>query len=176
MRLMKRFAPAAFLAALPLLLLWAAEEENQPWKRPVGYAPKQPIAYSHKTHVALGLKCNGCHTASGEGFQMSFPKEAFCMGCHSSVKTDSPEIAKLAEAAKTKTPIAWERVYRTMDIVWFSHASHVKEAKIECAECHGDVAQMTVVSKFRPLNMKDCMDCHAERNANNGCDFCHASQ
>jgi len=172
---MKKFALAVLLAALPLLLLFAAEEDREPWKRPVGYAPKQPIAYSHKTHLALGLKCNGCHTAAGDGFQMGFPKEAFCMGCHSSVKTDSPEIAKLAEAARTKNPVPWARVYRTMDIVWFSHASH-KDAKIECGECHGDVAQMSVVTKFRALNMKDCMDCHAERQAPNGCDFCHASQ
>lgn len=174
---MKRPVLFVLLAALPLLSVFADDELKTD---PVGYAPAQPIAYSHKTHLALGLKCNGCHsmkpTEAGEGFAMGFPKEAFCMGCHSSVKKDSPEIAKLAKAAADKKAVEWIRVYRLMPIVWFNHASHTQEAKIECAACHGDVASMAVTTKARVLNMKDCMDCHAERNAPNGCDFCHASQ
>ena len=88
---MKRALFLMLLAALPLLVVFADEELKTD---PVGYAPAQPIAYSHKTHLALGLKCNGCHamkpTEAGEGFSMGFPKEAFCMGCHTSVKKDSP--------------------------------------------------------------------------------------
>jgi predicted CXXCH cytochrome family protein len=174
---MRRAFTIMLAAALPLLLLMADEVLHTD---PVGYTPKQPIAYSHKTHLALGLKCAGCHamkaTEAGEGFAMGFPKEAFCMGCHSTVKKDSPEIVKLAKAASDKKPVEWARVYRLMPIVWFNHGSHIDEAKIECAACHGDMASMSVTSKARLLNMKDCMDCHAERGAPNGCDSCHAAQ
>jgi hypothetical protein len=174
---MSRIVLIILAMALPLVL-GAADED--PKRDPVGYAPAQPIAYSHKTHLALGLKCSACHamkvTESEEGFRMGFPKEAFCMDCHSSVKKESPEIAKLAKAAADKKPVEWKRVYRLMPIVWFSHGVHVQDGKIDCRTCHGDVASMAVTSKARILNMKDCMDCHAERSAPNGCDTCHANQ
>ena len=175
---MTRFVLITLATAVLLVLLGTADEGSK--TDPVGYAPTQPIAYSHKTHLALALKCSTCHSTkdseADEGFTMGFPKEAFCMGCHSSIKKDSPEIARLAKAAADKKPIEWKRVYRLMPIVWFSHAVHVQDANIECSTCHGDLASMTVTSKARILNMKDCMDCHAKSNAPNGCDSCHASQ
>ena len=164
--------------ALPMVLI--AITDGVPKTDPVGYAPAQPIAYSHKAHLALGLKCSGCHALNdaeaGEGFTMGFPKEAFCMSCHSTVKKDSQEIGKLAKAAADKKAVEWKRVYRLMPIVWFSHAVHVQDGNIECGTCHGDMASMTVTTKARALNMKDCMDCHAEHSAPNGCDTCHATQ
>ncbi|MCC7233786.1 MAG: cytochrome c3 family protein [Bryobacterales bacterium] len=170
----------AILIAAAVLLPLTAFADDELKTDPVGYAPAQPIAYSHKTHLALGLKCNVCHamkpTEAGEGFAMGFPKESFCMGCHTTIKKDSPEIAKLAKAAADKKAVEWVRVYRLMPIVWFNHAAHTQTAKIACAACHGEVAGMAVTTKARVLNMKDCMDCHAERGAPNGCDFCHAAQ
>jgi len=164
--------------ALPVVLLAATDQS--PKTDLVGYAPAQPIAYSHKTHLALGLKCDLCHSMKSsqaeEGFTMGFPKETFCMSCHSVVKKDSPEILKLAKAAADKKGVEWKRVYRLMPIVWFSHAVHVQEGKIECHTCHGDVASMAVTTKVRALNMKDCIDCHAKSSAPNGCDTCHATQ
>jgi len=175
---MTRVVLTILAAALAMVLTRTSDEV--PKTDPVGYAPPQPIAYSHKTHLALELKCNSCHGVKGpeedEGFTMGFPKEDFCMGCHSSIKKDSPEIIKLAKAAADKKPVEWKRVYRLMSIVWFSHSAHVQEGNIECRTCHGDMASMSVTSKARVLNMKDCMDCHAERSAPNGCDTCHATQ
>jgi hypothetical protein len=175
---MARVVLIILAAAVLLVLLGAADESFK--TDPVGYAPAQPIAYSHKTHLALGLKCRACHgikdPEADEGFTMGFPSEAFCMSCHSSIKKDSQEIVKLARAAADKKAVDWKRVYRLMPIVWFSHAVHVQDGKIECGTCHGDVASMAVTSKARVLNMKDCMDCHAERTAPNGCDTCHATQ
>jgi Cytochrome c7 and related cytochrome c len=175
---MGRLVLIILAAALMLVLIGAADEGSK--TDPVGYTPTQPIAYSHKTHLALGLKCSGCHAmrdaeADG-GFTMGFPKEAFCMSCHSSIKKDSPEIAKLATAAADKKAVEWKRVYRLMPIVWFSHAVHVQDGKIKCGTCHGDMASMAVTSKARILNMKDCMDCHAERSTPNGCDTCHTTR
>jgi hypothetical protein len=159
------------------LLLAAQQKEYRAKDEKVPGDPvKQPIAYSHKTHVAMGLKCRTCHTIPGEGYEAAYPKEEFCMGCHSSVKKDSPEIQKLAEAAAKKQPVAWVRIYEVPDFVWFNHLSHAEDAKIGCDQCHGDVAQRDVLFKEKSTSMNACMACHAAKKAPNACDFCHATQ
>jgi hypothetical protein len=160
-----------------ILALAAQQKEYKPKEEKIPGDPvTQPIAYSHKKHVAMGLKCANCHTMPGDGFLATYPKESVCMGCHSSVKTDSPEIQKLAAFAAKKESVPWARVYRVPDIVWFNHAVHVKEAKAECATCHGEVAQRDVLFQEKSTSMNSCMACHAQHGAPNGCDFCHASQ
>jgi len=160
-----------------VLALAAQQKEYKPKEEKIPGDPvSQPIAYSHKKHVAMGLKCTNCHTMPGDGFLATYPKESVCMGCHSSVKTDSPEIQKLAAFAAKKESVPWVRVYRVPDIVWFNHAVHVKEAKAECTTCHGDVAQRDVLFQEKSTSMNSCMACHAQHGAPNGCDFCHASQ
>jgi hypothetical protein len=136
-------------------------------------APPQPIPFSHKKHVALGVKCLDCHPIRQPGFAAGFPKEATCMGCHLTMKTDSPSIQKLAEFNKAKKPVPWVKVYRVPDYVWFSHEVHHREAKLECAECHGPVAQRDVIAKEKSTSMNACMDCHRQKNASNECDVCH---
>jgi hypothetical protein len=167
------------ISATALLLAaacWAQKEYKPKEEKLPGPPVPQPIAYSHKTHVALGLKCTGCHTIPGEGFQATYPKEAFCMGCHTTIKKESAEIRKLAAFAAKKEPVTWARIYQLPDIIWFSHAAHVKDAKIDCNVCHGDVPQRDVLFKEKSISMNSCMDCHARQKAPNGCDVCHASQ
>jgi hypothetical protein len=112
----------------------------------------------------------------GEGFQATVPKESFCMGCHTKVKSDSPEIQKLAKFAKEKQPVPWVRIYRVPDMVWFSHVLHVKDAELPCSACHGDVGTRDVLFQEKSISMSTCMDCHARMQAANGCDTCHPSQ
>lgn len=139
--------------------------------------PDQPLPFSHKTHVNVAaMKCLDCHAIKDPGFQAGIPKEAVCMSCHVSVKKESPAIQKLAGFAKAKTPAPWAKIYSVPDYVWFSHAVHVKDAKLECASCHGPVAERDVLFKEKPTNMFSCMACHSSRGANNGCDVCHNSQ
>jgi hypothetical protein len=109
------------------------------------WAADQPIAYSHKKHVAMGLQCKGCHTMPGDGEAATFPKESLCMGCHAGVKKDSPEILKLAEFARKKEPVPWVRLYKLPDFVWFSHKVHVE--RTSCERCHGPVAEREVLKK-----------------------------
>src|ERR1700722_9470211 len=63
-------------------------------------APEQPIAYSHKTHVALGLKCRDCHPNPDPGEHMTFPATSKCLACHTTIAKDKPAIQKLAGFAK----------------------------------------------------------------------------
>jgi hypothetical protein len=170
---MKRILAVTLLAAL----LSAQKPTPPPVEEQLPKPPPdQPIPFSHKTHVGTGVKCLDCHPIRGDGFQAGFPRETACMGCHVSVKSDSPHVKKLAEAAKSKTPISWARIYTVPDYVWFSHATHAVDKKIECAYCHGPVAEREVLFKEKPTNMHSCMQCHARHGAPNGCDFCHNTQ
>jgi hypothetical protein len=135
-------------------------------------ADPQPVPYSHKTHLAMGLKCNACHKNPDPGEAMGFPSEAFCMGCHRSVKSESPHIQKLAAASTDKQPLPWVRIYHLPQFVYFSHRVHTK-AGATCENCHGAVRERDVLFKEVNLNMKACMACHAEKNARNDCNTCH---
>ncbi len=134
---------------------------------------EQPIPYSHKTHVALGLQCRDCHRIADPGFAAGYPSEATCMACHAAVKIESPHIQKLATFSANGQPVPWNRVYRVPDFVWFSHASHVEDASVGCETCHGEVASRDVLFQEEPTTMASCMECHARHSAPNDCDFCH---
>lgn len=164
------------LAAVALGLVAQQKEYKAKDEKIPGDPVAQPIAYSHKKHVAMGLKCTNCHTMPGDGFLATYPKESVCMGCHTSIKKDSPEIQKLAAFAAKKEAVPWKRVYQVPDIVWFNHAVHVKDVKAECSECHGNVAERDVLFQEKSTSMTSCMECHAKHGAPNGCDFCHSSQ
>ncbi len=134
-------------------------------------AAEQPIPYSHKKHIALGLECVGCHAMPGKGEAATFPAETVCMQCHAAVKRDSAAIQKLAAFVKEKKPVPWVRVYKLPNYVWFSHKVHSSSAA--CAKCHGDVAARDVMVKEKPIDMNSCMNCHDEEKASNECNVCH---
>ncbi len=56
------------------------------WRLPdnqQGYAPVQPIAYSHRLHAGeLGIDCQFCHTAAEHGRHAGIPSTDVCMKCH----------------------------------------------------------------------------------------------
>jgi hypothetical protein len=90
-----------------------------------GYAPEQPIPFSHKLHAGeMGLDCQYCHTQPEKGRQATVPSLNICMNCHSQVKKrvgadeDSPHLAKLREHFEKGEPVAWTRVYDLPDYVY----------------------------------------------------------
>ena len=69
------------------ILLWGG---FSPRTLAVGYAPKQPIPYSHRLHVGeLGMDCRYCHNTVETAARAAIPPVATCMNCHASVKTES---------------------------------------------------------------------------------------
>ena len=136
------------------------------------YSQQQPVPYSHKKHLALGLKCGSCHRNADPGEEMGYPAETFCMSCHQAVKTESPHIQKIAAAAKEKKPIPWVRVYRLPAFVYFSHRVHI-QAGATCERCHGPVRERDVVTKEVSQDMRSCMACHTASKARNDCGTCH---
>src|ERR1700680_3076596 len=104
-------------------------------------APVQPIPYSHKLHLALGLECKTCHTNPDPGKLMTFPATSTCMSCHSAVAKSKPAIQKLAGFSKSQQDVPWVRVYAVLPGVNWTHRKHL-DAGMKCETCHGQVAQM----------------------------------
>ncbi len=125
-----------------------------------GYEPAQPVAYSHALHAGeFGMNCRYCHFGAAQSRHAGVPPAQLCMGCHEQVKKDAPEVLKVAQALRDGKPIAWTRVHRMPDFVWFSHQSHVA-AGLECQKCHGEVQTFVRVRQVETMTMGWCLDCH----------------
>ncbi|MDR8393219.1 cytochrome c family protein [Aliifodinibius sp. S!AR15-10] len=127
----------------------------------VGYAPQQPVDYSHKIHAGqLGLDCQYCHTEVFNSKQANVPPTQTCMNCHSQIDSQRPEeIQKIRDSWNSGEPIEWVRVHNLPDYAYFSHEAHVNVG-VGCESCHGRVDKMDVVSQQEPLSMSWCLDCH----------------
>ncbi|MFN3327124.1 MAG: cytochrome c3 family protein [Bryobacteraceae bacterium] len=160
----------ATLLLVTLALLAASQVPAPKTARP---APEQPLPFSHKTHVANGLKCAECHTMPDPGDFATLPKTDTCMKCHVAIKKDSPHIAKLADFHTRKRPIPWAPVYRIPDWVMFSHIRHTAIEGVTCETCHGPVHQRDVLRREKDLSMAACMECHRVKGASLDCLYCH---
>jgi hypothetical protein len=138
-------------------------------------APTQPIPYSHKIHLALGLECLGCHTNPNAGRTMTFPETATCMKCHAAVASKKPSIEKLAQYNKSGAAVPWIRVYTLLPGVAWNHRKHL-DAGVKCETCHGEVSQMSVMTNVKSLTSMDgCLDCHKLHHAKTACVTCHSA-
>ncbi len=132
-----------------------------------GYAPKQPIPFSHKLHAGkYKIDCNYCHTGVNKSKSANIPSANICMNCHNQIKTESPNLKPLYEAVKNNKPIEWVRVHNLPDHAYFNHSQHVKVGGIQCQQCHGPVQEMEVVQQYSPLTMGWCINCHRETPVN----------
>ncbi|MFM8451197.1 MAG: cytochrome c3 family protein, partial [Haliscomenobacter sp.] len=58
--------------------------------RQQGYAPQQPIKFSHATHAGLHkIDCNYCHDSARRSKHSSIPGANTCMNCHNAIKVGS---------------------------------------------------------------------------------------
>jgi mono/diheme cytochrome c family protein len=132
-----------------------------------GYAPKQPISFSHKLHAGeYKIDCNYCHTGVNRGKSAHIPSANICMNCHGVIKKESPEIQKIYTSIENNQPIEWVRVHNLPDLAYFNHAQHVNVGGVECESCHGDVAKMEVIQQRSSLTMGWCIDCHRQTDVN----------
>jgi len=139
------------------------------------HIPEQPIPFSHKQHVALGLKCKDCHANADPGETEGIPAASKCMACHASIATDRPAIQKLKTFADAKEPIPWARVYQIPSYVAFSHRVHV-DAGFKCETCHGPVATRDALWKEKDITMGGCIACHRQNRASTACTLCHENR
>ncbi|WP_234736378.1 c-type cytochrome [Tellurirhabdus bombi] len=132
-----------------------------------GYAPKQPIAFSHKLHAGqYQIDCNYCHVGVNKGKSATIPSANICMNCHGVIKKESPEIQKIYQAIESDTPVEWIRVHNLPDLAYFNHAQHVNVGGVQCQSCHGEVETMEVMEQRSSLTMGWCIDCHRKTEVN----------
>ncbi len=106
-----------------------------------GYAPEQPIAYSHRLHAGeLGIDCQYCHNAADRSRYAGIPPASTCMNCHQSVtatraatraeeqaaekegraprRVVSPELRKLYDALALDDQLRPDSTKRPRPITW----------------------------------------------------------
>lgn len=128
----------------------------------VGYAPIQPVPYSHALHAGdLGIDCRYCHSTVEQTGHASVPPTATCMNCHKGIRVTSPKLQPLREAHAAGLPLKWVKVHDLPDYVYFNHSAHVTRG-VSCVECHGRVDRMEVVTQEQPLSMGWCLECHRD--------------
>lgn len=128
----------------------------------VGYAPIQPVPYSHAMHAGqLGLDCRYCHSTVEKAAFAAIPASQVCMNCHSIIRKDSPRLKPVFESFQTGKPVNWIKVHDLPDYVYFNHSAHVNQG-IGCVSCHGRIDRMDVVHQEAPLSMGWCLECHRD--------------
>ena len=133
------------------------------------YQPDQPIKFSHMVHAGQNqTNCLYCHFNAEQSKFAGIPPANVCTNCHVLVKEGTRsgkfEISKIYHALETSQPIKWVKVYNLPDHVYFNHAQHVVAGKIDCLQCHGDVAAMDQIVQVNDLSMGWCIKCHRETN------------
>ncbi|MGA7614991.1 MAG: menaquinone reductase multiheme cytochrome c subunit QrcA [Thermoanaerobaculia bacterium] len=162
---------------------------------------EQPVQFNHAIHTGEtgGLACEDCHSLGEDGNFSGLPTLEQCAGCHSSALGETAEEKRFIE--KYVTPgreVPWLVYSRQPENVYFSHAAHLKLAKLECRQCHGAQGTSTRLRPFAVdristysrdidgpgillardvaapgMKMHDCARCHRERGVREGCLTCH---
>ena len=169
---------------------------------PLLYSKKtQPVAFSHERHgKGQGLTCESCHAFREDGSFSGIPKTDSCYDCHNEMANseDPREIRFIEDYLIPEKEIQWYVYSKQPVCVYFSHAPHVKLAKMDCITCHGpkvdernppvyEENRLTGYSrdiwgrnmfpwKSHPwdrMKMTDCSDCHEKNGASNACFVCH---
>ncbi len=162
----------------------------------------QPLEFNHAVHTGEkgGMKCEDCHVLRDDGSFAGIPAVENCSGCHAQpLGTTQAEKVLVEKYVTPNREIPWEVYSRQPENVWFPHAPHIRLAKLDCAECHGDHGKTTRLRPFernrvsgysrdiwgpsisriatgkrRPgMKMDDCVDCHREKGLAHSCMECH---
>ncbi len=169
---------AALLILVPVYGVAVLYYGGSPQTTDVGYAPQQPIPFSHAVHVGqLGMDCRYCHFnvetlatvpanwqrddpgTSMPSAHVALPTTEICMNCHQRIGANNKQLEPLRRSAATGEAIRWVRVHDLPDYVYFDHSAHIARG-VGCVSCHGRVDQMDVVRQVAPLSMGWCLDCH----------------
>jgi hypothetical protein len=171
--LLKASLPGALLLPLIGLGYYYLIHPN----RNVGYAPVQPIPFSHQLHAGkLKIDCQYCHHDVSKSTHSNIPSMDLCIGCHARVQSvaNKESIIKLKEHYARGEPIQWVNIHDMPDHVRFNHEAHIRKG-VSCNQCHGEIENMDVVYQHAPLHMGWCVNCHRDEkhNAPINCSTCH---
>ncbi len=144
-----------------------AVAESRSLGRTQGYAPDQPIKFSHLVHAGEHeIDCNYCHQITNFSLSAGIPSNNTCMNCHTVIREGTHsgrfDINKIHQAHESGEPVEWIRVHKFPDHSYFSHAQHVNAGKAECQDCHGPIEEMHIVMQTEALSMGWCLTCHRD--------------
>ncbi len=175
---------AAFVSLLAIIFLgYATVDSATKLGRQQGYAPAQPIKFSHQLHAGVNkIDCQYCHSGAAKGKSAVIPSPSLCMNCHKAISQGpvygTTEIAKIYDAVGwdadklqykpdyEEKPIEWIRIHNLPDHVYFNHAQHVSAGGVACQTCHGTVEEMEVMRQHSTLGMGWCVNCHRQTSVN----------
>jgi len=147
----------------------------------------QPIDFSHAFHVEeVDNGCESCHFLREDGTFSGVPKLEQCIDCHTEIQGISPDEIKFVEEYVSKgREVPWLIYSRQPDCVFFSHAAHIKGAKMDCVACHGHFGESESLKVYEAnritgysrdiwgksiggfkknswdrMKMDDCAECH----------------
>ncbi len=112
----------------------------------------QSLDFLHKTHAEKsGLAdCGECHALRDDGAFAGLPPMEKCAGCHSDKVGESKSEAILVDNyIKPGHETPWLVYARQPANVFFSHAIHVKRAKLACTECHSNYGESDQVRVYQ---------------------------
>ncbi|HMR98713.1 MAG TPA: cytochrome c3 family protein [Anaerolineales bacterium] len=157
---MGRIAVVITVMSLFSLAAYGVYQTQQP--------PEQPIQFTHKLHVGLGIQCLYCHPGALRGPSPGLPTINKCWGCHQQIaKTQtSPLLKPMVDAMNAGVGFTWVPVAQVPDFVHFTHRPHVA-AGLNCENCHGDMTKVTIAENPQVMNMGWCLNCHKSRTEDN---------
>lgn len=133
---------------------------TQPDRFARGYAPAQPVPFSHQLHAGtLRIPCMYCHSGADKSRHAGIPSVETCMDCHKVTRTDKPAVQALAKTFQEGGTLEWQRVHTLPDHVFFDHRPHVN-AGVACQTCHGEVQNMKTLERHMGMRMGSCLACH----------------
>ena len=123
--------------------------------------PGENLPFSHEHHVGgLGIDCRYCHAGLEVSPVASVPPTQVCITCHSQMWIHAPMLEPVRQSWADLIPIAWTRVHDLPDYVYFDHSIHVAKG-VGCSTCHGNVAEMPLMTRVVNLQIRWCLDCHS---------------
>lgn len=144
-----------------------AVAESRNLGRTEGYAPDQPIKFSHLVHAGeQDIDCQYCHSITKFSPSAGIPGNNTCLNCHNVVREGSNsgrfEINKIHRAEASGRAVEWIRIHKLPDHSFFNHSLHVNAGGVECQDCHGPVETMDILKQYEDLSMGWCLTCHRD--------------
>jgi len=154
----------------------------------------EPVNFSHKIHAdKAGAKCEDCHAFRDDGAFAGLPTLDKCAGCHAApMGTTAAEKSFIDYYVTPNREPEWAAYARQPENVSFSHAVHVKRAKLACETCHGNTGATGALRPYRidrisgysrdiwkvpgtphGMKMADCVECHRGQGLAHSCLDCH---
>jgi hypothetical protein len=135
----------------------------------------KPRSFKHKLHLAKGISCDDCHPGIRKAGEPAVDI-AYCRECHDKAPAGGA-VDPVAEYVEPDGKTGRWRFYaNATSEIKFSHPKHVA-ANVECATCHGKVADDDLSVSARAGKMDTCMSCHAAQparsKAGGDCADCH---